>query len=914
MRSFCTSLSLLLVVATPTFAEGTGASRPAVPHTKAQSPIEAAEKLVAQTKYAKATEALAKIKTDPSKLLLARVQLETGLDELAEKTAKATAPSEARTLFLTKVAIKHGRYDEAEKALEPLSQKATPEARRARLMLGELLIARGRRAEAEPHLLKFADEYSNDVITSQDAEGLALVGRAMMLLRHVKDANTAFNDSEKAGRGRLETLKWRAELFFDNYDTGHAQEVIEEGLKIAPHDAELFLWLARVKLEQSLDFDGAREDVAKALAIHPRHPDAAALLAGLAMRDNDLAKAEKEIANGFAINPHHLELWALKAAARFLADDPAGYDVAKREAFKRNAEYARFFVVVSEYAEWEHRYDDIVKMMKEATTLDPKYGRAWAELGLMQMRGGDEAEGQKSLEEAWRHDKFNVRAFNTLERLYKDWIPKRYESVDDGVFKFRLPKEKKEIFSRYIPQFSARAWSTMKNRYGFAPKTPVAIELYDSREHFSVRTSGLPNIGIQGVCFGRVVAAMSPESEPFNWGNVIWHELGHVFAIQMSKNHVPRWFTEGLSEYETIVVRPEWGRELDPELYLAVANHKLPAVIDMNQAFTHADSGIDVSVAYYASSQLIVYIAEKFGMKSIGKALTYWGEGVPTAGVIVKAFGVQPAELDSGFRAWLKLRLARYETQYVFSPKPISLSEAEKAATANPKSADALVDLALAFMSKRDRKNAQENLDKALAIDPNNKSAHFLYAKLSRALDDSAGEKKHLAAIEKAGGDGYMLQMSLATIAKREKNKVAFKAAVERAHRYDPSQVEALTGMLSLANEEKSEDDAIDALRKLVLLEQHNVGLCKQLLALLVKRQAWQEAAKVAEAALYIALDDSKIHEVYALVLSKLGDNVRAEFERESARIVQSKKGDEADPATVQTRSGPLPSEPVEEQ
>ena len=100
----------------------------------------------------------------------------------------------------------------------------------------------------------------------------------------------------------------------------------------------------------------------------------------------------------------------------------------------------------------------------------------------------------------------------------------------------------------------------MKVHYMFAPTVPVHVEMYASREHFSVRTSGLPNIGIQGVCFGHVVAAMSPDSEPFNWGNVLWHELGHVFAIQLSKNHVPRWFTEGLSEYETMIRRPEWQR------------------------------------------------------------------------------------------------------------------------------------------------------------------------------------------------------------------------------------------------------------------------------------------------------------------------------------------------------------------
>ncbi|MGL1147985.1 tetratricopeptide repeat protein, partial [Vibrio parahaemolyticus] len=83
------------------------------------------------------------------------------------------------------------------------------------------------------------------------------------------------------------------------------------------------------------------------------------------------------------------------------------------------AQFSQFYGIVGEYAEWEHRYDDIVAMMKEAVAIDPKDGRAWAQLGLNQMHGGDEDEGQKSLETAWKYDKFNVRAFNTLERLYK---------------------------------------------------------------------------------------------------------------------------------------------------------------------------------------------------------------------------------------------------------------------------------------------------------------------------------------------------------------------------------------------------------------------------------------------------------------------------------------------------------------
>ena len=136
MRSFSTSLLAFALVASTASAEGTGASTatPKKPTEKTPSPIEAADKLVRQTKYEKATEALAKIKTDQGKLLLARVQLETGLDDLAEKTAKSAAASDARTLFLTKVAMKHGRYDEAERALQALAIMTSPLGRRARLI------------------------------------------------------------------------------------------------------------------------------------------------------------------------------------------------------------------------------------------------------------------------------------------------------------------------------------------------------------------------------------------------------------------------------------------------------------------------------------------------------------------------------------------------------------------------------------------------------------------------------------------------------------------------------------------------------------------------------------------------------------------------------------------------------------
>ena len=54
---------------------------------------------------------------------------------------------------------------------------------------------------------------------------------------------------------------------------------------------------------------------------------------------------------------------------------------------------------------------------------------------------------------------------------------------------------------------------------------PVGVELYAERENFGIRTSGLPQIAIQGVCFGKTLAAMSPANESFNLGMTLWHEM-----------------------------------------------------------------------------------------------------------------------------------------------------------------------------------------------------------------------------------------------------------------------------------------------------------------------------------------------------------------------------------------------------
>jgi tetratricopeptide (TPR) repeat protein len=804
----------------------------------------------------------------------------------ASQATAAGGPQRLVALALQgEILAAQGKVEDGIKLLEPQKSAQGVGGRRVRLELGELLVRAGRRADAEPLLMEFASEYGSDAITSTDPEGLAMVGRAMHLLRHAKDANRAFNESERAERGRVETLLWRAELYLDKYDPGHAEEVLLEARKIAPHRADTLALLARVKLEEAFDFDAAEKLVKEALATNPRHTGAFAVRAGIALRDMNLDAANAAVDAGLAVDPNDLELLSERAAARLLADDRAGFASAKREVFARNKEYSRAYGIIGEYAEWEHRYDDVIGMMKEAVALDPHDENAWAQLGMWQTRAGAEQDGVKSLEEWWKHDHFNVRAYNTLEKLYGQWIPKDYESAQDGIFDVRYPKAERAILQRYLPRMLGEAWGQMKVHYDFSPSVPVHVETYQSREHFSVRTSGLPNIGIQGVCFGHVVAAMSPASEPFNWGNVLWHELAHVFAIQLSKNHVPRWFTEGLSEYETIARRPEWQRELDPEFYLALKKRSLPGALDMNRAFTHAEGDLDVTVAYYAASQILAFTAVEFGFSKISRALALWGEGKRTGDVIKTAFGVSPEEYDARFRAWALARLARYDSQYLFDVKAQPVDEARAAAAAAPQNAAAHVVLAMSLVRAHKLDDASREVQEALRLDPADKDAHYVAAKIASVGKDVGGAEQHLRAIRAAGGDGYTVQMGLAEVAEAKHDVPGQRAALEAAHRFDPTQVDPLKELLTMARAEKRSADELNVLRDIARLDQHDRQHWRELLSRLVAGKLWDEAKRVGEAALYVDVESADIHVDYARALAATGDHETASFELESALL-----------------------------
>jgi len=303
----------------------------------------------------------------------------------------------------------------------------------------------------------------------------------------------------------------------------------------------------------------------------------------------------------------------------------------------------------------------------------------------------------------------------------------------------------------------------------------------------------------------------------------------------------------------------------------------------MNRAFTHADDANDVTVAYYAASQMLVFTAEQFGMRAIREALRLWGEGVQTPQVIARAFGLPAAEYDARFKAWVLSHLSRYKGQFLFVDREKPLADAEKRVEQNPNDAEAHAALALSALKERKGDQAKGEISRAIALDPANKNARYIAAKIALAEHDAGAAATHLRAIKAAGGDGYTVQMAFAEIAQGKKDSAALRTALTRAYAFDPSQSEPLKGLLSMAAEEKRDDEVLSLLRKIAPLEQHDRRTWRALLDKLVARSMWEEARNVGEAAIFVDVESASTHVLYARALAAVGDHDKAVFELESA-------------------------------
>ncbi|MGE5185187.1 MAG: tetratricopeptide repeat protein [Acidobacteriota bacterium] len=821
--------------------------------------------------------------------LKARAQLAIGDYAGAEATAApfATGKDVEAHLVLDRVRRITGRGADARKDLEQLF-KDHPDDRAVRTALAVCRYEQGAVVDAKTLFDETIREFDTRAksLDLNDPVQLVQLAEAAKYTENYELANDSYRAALKLAPQLTDAgVEW-ADLFSQKYAAELAAQTLEEVFKVNPNHPDAHAAYAGVLLDTSYDLAAVKHHLDAALGVNPKNARALRAKASIEIDQNQWDGAGKTLDEVLKTNREDVEALAMKATIAWLRDDTKGYEAAKAQAFAIDPAYAELYRIVARSAVREHRYTAAIDLEKEAIKLKPDFYEAMAGAGLGYLRLGMEKEGLEWLDKAYKGDAYNVRTVNTLN-LFERTIPKEYSFQTTKDFRIRYHDDEKAALARYLEPTMERAFADMVRRYGFTPKTPVTLELYADKTDYAVRTVGLPDIGALGVCFGQVITAMSPATGDINWGMVLWHELAHVFAIQLSNSRVPRWFTEGLSEYETLIARPDWRRENDADLYGAVANNTLPSIGSLNSEFMQPDQNA-VVVAYYQSAVTIEYLAQTYGFAKIVQALKLYGQGKETPDVLQAITGKTIAQLDTDFRAYLDIRLAAYRGTFKLPTRGFDdVTKLEIAADAAPKDARAKANVALGYYYAGDADKAGAAAAAALALDPKQPIARYITAEIAVHNGEGPKAKALYGGLAADGHDSYDLRTRLAQLAQEDNDFVDFEKQLCAAKKLDPERSYPYQALAQLYQKQGQMPKALAELEHYAFIEQMDLAPLKELVTGYGKLGNWAKVRTYGEMATYINPQDPDILLGLGRAYLELGQPDRALYTYDTALVVK---------------------------
>ena len=474
-----------------------------------------------------------------------------------------------------------------------------------------------------------------------------MVAQANVLLDRFHDANSLFNEAVRANPNNLEAHTLWGDLFLGKYNAADALKSYQDALEINQRYVPALIGLTKT--------NGEQRSLQRAMAINSNSVDAMQTYALGMIRTNRKDEAMTFLEKARAVNPESLAVLSTLAteAKLFEREDEYQALLAQVESFSPNNPV--FLGNIADAFGNNYRFDEAVEFARAAIAADPSYWQGYTLLGTNLIRLGEEEEGKANLEIGFENDPFNVMTSNMLKVF--DTL-ETYETKETEHFKVRLSETDAHILWPYLEPLLEEAWDTLSSKYGFEPEVPVLIEVFENREDFAVRSVGLPDIGpLVGICFGKVITLISPDTLTANWQEIAWHEFMHVITLQMTANRMPRWLSEGISVWEESQGRPYWGRRQGLDLVRAVKDNKLFPVGNLNSSFLGAQSNADLGFAYFQSYLVVDYITEEFGFDKLVELVKQYAQIKEEDAMFVDVFGQSLDTFNDGFVDWIEGRV-----------------------------------------------------------------------------------------------------------------------------------------------------------------------------------------------------------------------------------------------------------------
>lgn len=663
-----------------------------------------------------------------------------------------------------------------------------------------------------------------------DSPTAIVAAEAAWALGDIQRANQIFRDSLQNNERAVQLrVRW-ARLFLQTHQYSDAAALFNEALKVFPNDVHAKLGLAGVFAER---FEGqARPLIDEALKQDGDLIEAHLLTASMDLEEGQLDDAEKALERATRIINREklppLEVYSLRASLEMSrGGNPEPWI---KRALDYNPRYGGVYQRLAHFEIMRRRYREATELLRRAVEVQPDLWAAQAELGSNLLRLGLIDEARTHLQAAYSGDPYSpttVNSLRLLDRIGEFDVSETPVSVgqDSYQVRLRLHKKEAEVLRPYVLDLTRRSIESFSQRYGFKLREPVTVELYPDHDDFAVRVAALPGIGLLGVTFGYVVAMDSPAGRAigdFHWGSTLWHEMAHVFTLEVTNHYVPRWLSEGISVFEEWRTGPTPGVAVSPEAIAALDKKLFLPIAELDSGFIRPSYPNQVQVSYLQSGLVCLFIEQRWGFEQLPVLLRQFDRSRSTASAIEATFKITPEAFDKEFDTFVRARFANL--------------------LANIGDWQQQQQAALLAIEKERWADAVEPSRRAVALYPEHVGPNSPHLLLARSLDKLGRRADAIAAMEnyrQAGG-------------------------------WDPTALRELSRWL---DETGRAADATEILQSLNYADPLNIELHAQLGERLLKAGRAEDALREFRALLALnALDQAPAHYGVARALRELGD------------------------------------------
>ena len=736
---------------------------------------------------------------------------------LCQQAIAERESSEEWRLLLAQSLLAVGRYTNAYSVIRTNLERY-PWSVRLRLLGHEVFRQNGQVDQASRLLSEINDLGSYRMWAYQDAPSLVTMGRAALLLgadpRRVLEQ--FFDLAKKRDPANREAYLASGDLALAKNDYALAAKVFSEGLKKFPDNPDFLFGLAQAYATS--DRRQMLSSLEAALNQNTNHVASYLLLTDHLIDGEEYAAAEDTLKRAFLVNPHHPEAWAYRAVLAHLRNDSEAETRAREAALLDWKTNPAVDHLIGRKLSQKYRFAEGEACQRRALKFDPRFLPAKIQLSEDLLRLGQEDEGWKLADEVHTADAYDVTAFNLIT-LQENMA--KFATLTNRDFVVRMATNEAVIYGERVLALLQRAKTNLCAKYGLELSTPTIVEIFPEPKDFGVRTFGMPgNPGYLGVCFGSVITANSPLSQaghPANWQAVLWHEFCHVVTLQLTRNKMPRWLSEGISVYEELQANPTWGQTMTPRYREMVLGKDFTRLGELSAAFLAPKTEMHLQFAYYESALAVEFLAERFGLDAVKAILHDLGEGAEVNAAIT-THTAPLDQIEKDFAAFAHDRAEKLAPQLDFR-KPERGEEAE-----GPDSNNFFLLTRLAKKCLHDRKwqEARKPLQKLLEAYPAQTgpdNVYILLAEVHRQLNETNEERAVLSTLASLAADAvdtYSRLMELNTVC-QEWSAVATNA--ERYLAVNPLAAQPYRCLAQASELLGNRDAAIQACRTLLLLD-----------------------------------------------------------------------------------------------